>query len=164
LHLDHPVKISNHQRPSSYLAINLHLQNKCKFRLTFWYSRRPTTLKERSDWPRRGWVVRVCPAEYASLLLKCLSDSTSNFCRTEGRMARSVNMVLDEVASSMIDNQTLLFTTLELNLCFCFHVPLLFQLISQRQLIPDCFLLVEFFEVRIPYLLDGSLLIFHLAF
>jgi hypothetical protein len=36
----------------------------------FVYSRRPTTLKERSDWPRCGWVVRVCPADFASLLLK----------------------------------------------------------------------------------------------
>jgi hypothetical protein len=62
--------------------------------ITLLYSRRPTTLKERSDWPRRGWVVRVCPVDYASLLLKCLPESSSNFGRTEGRMPRSVNMVL----------------------------------------------------------------------
>ncbi len=31
------------------------------FRITVPCSRRPTTLKERSDWPRCGWVVRMCP-------------------------------------------------------------------------------------------------------
>ncbi|MBP1938667.1 hypothetical protein [Paenibacillus sediminis] len=36
----------------------------------------------------------MCPADSASLLLKFLIESTSNFCRTEGRMARCVNMVL----------------------------------------------------------------------
>jgi hypothetical protein len=39
-----------------------------ELQITFPYSRRPTTLKERSDWPRRGWVVRVSPADYPLLL------------------------------------------------------------------------------------------------
>jgi len=36
----------------------------------------------------------MCPADSAFLLLLCISETTSDFGRTEGRMPRSVNMVL----------------------------------------------------------------------
>jgi hypothetical protein len=98
--------------------------NQVIFHLTFWYSRRPTTLKERSDWPRCGWVVRVCPADSASSLLKFSSPNPHlTPVRTEGRMARCVNMVLCEVTRHLRIN-------FQNFLCLCIYPEILLLLHS----------------------------------
>jgi len=68
-----------------------------EFPITFLCSRRPTDLSHEVAAAMRlvgadvsGWFRLLAAAN-------CYSGSTSNYCRTEGRMARSVNTVLCEV-------------------------------------------------------------------
>jgi hypothetical protein len=64
----------------------------------------------------------MCPAEYASPLLKCLPEFSSDFCRTEGRMARCVNMVLSDVpAFEALSKRLLLHIQLTSNLGILLH-------------------------------------------